>query len=80
MDAAPKQPLPVVLVVDDDPLLRILAVDTAEQAGLATIEAQNADEAVAILEASSDIVLVLTDVNMPGSMDGLKLVPTFLGS
>ncbi len=71
--ATPKPPLPVVLVVDDDPLLRMLAVDIAEEAGFATIEAGNADEAVAILETRSDIVLVLTDVNMPGSMDGLKL-------
>ena len=37
------------------------------------IEACDADEAVAILETRSDIVLVLTDVNMPGPMDGLKL-------
>lgn len=73
MAAARIQSLPVVLVVDDEPLLRMLAVDIAEEAGFATIEAQNADEAVAILEARSDIVLVLTDVNMPGSMDGLKL-------
>ncbi len=51
----------------------MLAVDIAEEAGFATIEAQTADEAVAILEARSDIVLVLTDVNMPGNMDGLKL-------
>ncbi len=62
-----------MLVVDDEPLLRMLAVDIAEEAGFGTIEAQNADEAVAILETRSDIVLVLTDVNMPGSMDGLKL-------
>jgi CheY-like chemotaxis protein len=68
-----KPPLPVVLVVDDDPLLRMLAVDIADEAGFGTIEAQNADEAVAILEARSDIALVLTDVDMPGSMDGLEL-------
>ena len=73
MAAAPNRPRPIVLVVDDDPLLRLIAVDIAEEAGFAAIEAGNAEEAVAILEAPSDTALVLTDVNMPGSMDGLKL-------
>ncbi len=71
--ASPNPPSPVVLVVDDDPLMRMLAINIAEEAGFATIEAGNADEAVAILEGRSDIALVLTDVNMPGSMDGVKL-------
>jgi CheY-like chemotaxis protein len=73
MTAASKPSLPLALVVDDEPLLRMLGVDIAEEAGFATIEACNADEAVAILEARSDIALVLTDVHMPGTMDGLKL-------
>lgn len=73
MAEALKPPLPVALIVDDEPLLRMLAVNIAEGAGFATIEAGNADEAVAILETRSDIVVVLTDVNMPGSMDGLRL-------
>jgi len=62
-----------ILNVKDDQLLRLFAVDIVEEAGFAAIEAGNADEATAILETRSDIALVLTDINMPGSMDGLKL-------
>ena len=64
---------PVVLVVEDDPLLRMLAVEVVEEAGFKAIEAGDADEAVALLESRTDIALVFTDINMPGSMDGLKL-------
>ena len=62
-----------VLVVEDDQLLKLLTVDFVKAAGFVALNAENADEAVAILEARSDIALVLTDINMPGSMDGLKL-------
>jgi|EndMetStandDraft_9_1072997.scaffolds.fasta_scaffold565100_1 CheY-like chemotaxis protein len=65
--------LPVVLVVEDEALLRMLAVEVVEEAGFSAIEARDADEAVALLESRTDIVLLFTDVNMPGSMDGLKL-------
>lgn len=44
-----------------------------EDAGLAAVEAANADEAIAILERRADIALIFTDIDMPGSMDGLKL-------
>ncbi len=64
---------PVVLVVEDDALLRILAVEVVEAAGFTAIEARDADEAVVLLESRADITLVFTDINMPGSMDGLKL-------
>ena len=63
----------VVLVVEDEMLLRMRAVDMVEDAGFTSVEAVNADEAVAILESRSDIALLLTDIQMPGSMDGLKL-------
>src|SRR3954463_16560588 len=63
----------VVLVVEDEMLLRMRAVDMVEDAGFTSIEAVDADEAVAILESRSDIALVFTDIQMPGSMDGLKL-------
>ncbi|MBR0995497.1 response regulator [Bradyrhizobium japonicum] len=63
----------IVLVVEDEVLVRMLTVGTVEDAGYEVIEARHADEAVAILEARSDIALVVTDVDMPGSMDGLKL-------
>jgi CheY-like chemotaxis protein len=62
-----------VLVVEDEPILRLHALDIVEEAGFTAIEAKNADEAIAILESRSDIALLYTDINMPGSMDGLKL-------
>ena len=62
-----------VLVVEDEAILRLHAVDLVEEAGFTAIEAKNADEAIAILEARSDIRLISTDVNMPGSMNGLRL-------
>ena len=64
---------PAVLIVDDEPLVRLCAVETVEDAGFEVIEAANADEAIRILESRSDIHVVFTDVHMPGSMDGLKL-------
>jgi CheY-like chemotaxis protein len=63
----------VVLVVEDEMLLRMRAVDMVEDAGFTSVEAVDADEAVAILESRSDIALMFTDIQMPGSMDGLKL-------
>lgn len=63
----------VVLVVEDEMLLRMRAVEMVEDAGFTPVEAVDADEAVAILESRSDIALMLTDIQMPGSMDGLKL-------
>jgi len=63
----------IVLVVEDEPILRMLAVDVVEEAGLEPIEASDAAEAIAILEARQDIRLVFTDVDMPGGMDGLRL-------
>jgi CheY-like chemotaxis protein len=62
-----------VLVVEDDPVVRMFAVGIVEEAGYIALEAGNADEAVAILEARSDIEVLFTDINMPGSIDGLKL-------
>ena len=64
---------PVVLIVEDEPLLRMLAVEVVEEAGFIAIEARDADEAVALLESRADISLLFTDIDMPGSMDGLKL-------
>jgi CheY-like chemotaxis protein len=62
-----------VLVVEDEPLSRIHALNLVEEAGYVAIEASNADEAISILEARKDIRIVFTDIDMPGSMDGLKL-------
>jgi CheY-like chemotaxis protein len=63
----------VVLVVEDEMLLRMRAVDMVEDAGYTSVEAVDADQAVAILESRSDIALLFTDIQMPGSMDGLGL-------
>ena len=65
--------VPNVLVVEDEMLLRMRAVDIVEDAGFHPVEAVNADEAISILESRSDISLLFTDIQMPGSMDGLKL-------
>lgn len=62
-----------VLIVEDEALIRISAVELVEEAGYEALEASNADEAIRILEARADIRLIFTDVDMPGSMDGLKL-------
>src|SRR3984957_11244443 len=64
---------PAVLVVEDEMLLRMRAVDMVEDAGFTPVEAINADDAFAILEPRSDIEMLFTDIQMPGSMDGLKL-------
>ena len=70
----PQTPVPPkVLVVEDEMMLRMRAVDIVEDAGFTPIEAVNADEALAILESRSDIELLFTDIQMPGSMDGLRL-------
>jgi two-component sensor histidine kinase/ActR/RegA family two-component response regulator len=62
-----------VLVVEDEMVLRMRAVDIVEDAGFTAVEAVNADEALTILESRSDISLLFSDIQMPGSMDGLKL-------
>lgn len=63
----------VVLVVEDEPLLLMAAVDLVEEAGFEALEARNADEAIELLNARQDIRIVFTDIDMPGSMDGMKL-------
>ena len=64
---------PVVLIVEDEFLLRMNAAEMIGDAGFDVVEAANAEEAIAILEARPDIHVVFTDIQMPGSMDGLKL-------
>lgn len=62
-----------VLVVEDEPLVRMDIVDFLERDGFDVAEAGNADEAVAMLELNPRIRILFTDIDMPGSMDGLKL-------
>jgi CheY-like chemotaxis protein len=63
----------VVLVVEDEPLQRMMAVDLVEEAGFEALEASDAMEAVLILEVRTDIRIVFTDIDMPGGMDGMML-------
>lgn len=65
--------VPKVLIVEDEMILRMRAVDIVEDAGFQPVEAVNADDALSILESRSDISLLFTDIQMPGSIDGLKL-------
>jgi two-component system, response regulator PdtaR len=62
-----------ILVVEDESLLRWRAMDVVEEAGFAALEASNADDALRILAAHSDIKALFTDINMPGTLDGLEL-------
>jgi CheY-like chemotaxis protein len=63
-----------VLVVDDEFLIRMNAVHLFEQAGYTVLEAANADAAIELLETRKDIEIVFSDVQMPGSMDGIRLL------
>jgi CheY-like chemotaxis protein len=73
VDRAADGSKPVVLVVEDEGLIRLCAMDMIEEAGFQAIEAADADEAIRILEGRNDIRAVFTDIQMPGSMDGLRL-------
>jgi CheY-like chemotaxis protein len=64
---------PVVLVVEDEHLIRMLAVDAFSDAGFLVVEAQNAAEALRMYAAHTDITVLFTDVNMPGAMNGIDL-------
>lgn len=66
-------PSSVVLVVEDELLLRMRAADIVQDAGFTPVEAVSADEAIEILESRSDIAVLFTDIQMPGTMDGLRL-------
>jgi two-component system, response regulator PdtaR len=67
------EPKPVVLIVEDEFLVRVFAVDVAEEAGFSTLEAADADEAIRILQNRRDVRVVLTDIELPGYLDGLEL-------
>jgi len=62
-----------VLVVEDEPLIRFALADDLADAGFQVLEAANADEAIVILGLHDDIRLLVTDIDMPGTMDGLRL-------
>lgn len=64
---------PVVLVVEDEPLLRLLASDMIEEAGFEVLQASNSTVAIATMEDRLDVRVVFTDVDMPGGINGIKL-------
>ena len=74
MLVSPSEPRMVILVVEDEPLVRIFIADFLDEAGFKVLEVANADEAVTILTARSDVQAFITDIQLPkGSMTGLEL-------
>lgn len=69
--AAPLKP--VVLIVEDEPLLRLMAEELIEDGGFDVVSVPDAASAVRVLEARLDIRIVFTDIDMPGGMDGIRL-------
>jgi CheY-like chemotaxis protein len=63
----------IVLVVEDEPMQRMMAVDLVEDAGFEAVQAMGSNDAVRILESRPDIRIVFTDIDMPGGLDGMKL-------
>ncbi len=64
---------PTVLIVEDEPLVRMHGCDMLESAGYDVLEAETADEALSLLERHNRVRLLFSDIDMPGSMDGLEL-------
>ena len=62
-----------ILVVEDEPLIRMDLAETLQEMGFSVLEASNADEAIRLLAANDGIAAVVTDVDMPGTMDGFAL-------
>ncbi len=62
-----------ILVVEDEPVQRMMILSLVEEAGLDAVEAMDADDAVRILEGRPDIRIVYADIDMPGGFDGMKL-------
>lgn len=67
------QPNCAVLVVEDEPFVRLLGVDFLESAGFVVLQASNADEALRVLESHPEVGVVFSDIEMPGALDGLEL-------
>lgn len=62
-----------ILIVEDDPVVRMLAIDIVEDSGFVAIDAEDADNAIALLEANPQVGLVFSDIEMPGTMNGVAL-------
>jgi CheY-like chemotaxis protein len=66
--------MPLVLIVEDEPIIRMSAADLLENDGFEVMEATTARAALAILETrNGDVAALFTDVDMPGDMNGLEL-------
>ena len=73
MTPHPPPERPVVLVAEDEALVRLLAVEVLDEAGFDVVETASGVEALSVLQARSDVDLLLTDVDMPGGLDGFHL-------
>jgi CheY-like chemotaxis protein len=62
-----------ILVVEDEALIRIWATDLLEENGFSVLEAKDADAALKLLQSRHDVKLLFTDVQMPGSLNGMEL-------
>lgn len=69
----PHAPAPNILIVEDDGLLRMAVADFLRDMGHAVVEATTGEEAVSILQTCTDVDVVFSDVQMPGTVDGLGL-------
>jgi two-component system, response regulator PdtaR len=68
--------LVVILIVEDDGLINLMVSDDLQRAGYHVLSVYSADEAITVLESRNDIWLIFTDIDLPGSMDGLGLAAT----
>lgn len=69
----------IIMVVEDEALIRMQGVDMLEAAGFDVVEASNADEALSLLNNVPDVQLMFSDVDMPGSMNGVALAEVVHG-
>lgn len=76
MSSPPKKK---VLLVEDEMLVRIIGSDALTDAGYEVLEAESADDALKILETIGEVEVLLTDIRMPGTMDGLQLAQLVRG-
>jgi CheY-like chemotaxis protein len=67
---------PTILLVEDELIVRLWTADELRDEGFDVVEAANADEALSVLRDDGPVDLLMTDIRMPGSMDGLRLAKT----
>ena len=70
---------PIILIVEDEVLIGAYLKGILRDAGYRVISTPNAAEAIALLESRADVHMVITDINMPGAMDGLALANAVRG-